>query len=172
MKALHFQFRKQIGVMIITLINIQTSIKLYSKSFSNCLMKHFHTGIHWDIKKWGWYNQQRLDSIQYWLVRLCIMLIFFIYFLPYLLQSIDLTMLFSFYCKLYTFNWTCCPFVTWCQAGTLKFWKETIWSRFSTLILNWIYLMNRNWICMKRWSDHRDHTTMNLCSNREREVCC
>ena len=76
LKWKHFQVRKQIGVMITALINIQTSIKLYSKSFSNCLMKHFHTGIHWDIKKWGWYNQWRLESIQYWILRLWIMLIF------------------------------------------------------------------------------------------------
>ena len=101
MKALHFQFGKQIGVMIITLINIQTSIKLYSKSFSNCLMKHFHTGIHWDIKKWGWYNQQRLESIQYWIMRLWIILILLICFLPaYLLQFIELIRLFAFLLKI------------------------------------------------------------------------
>ena len=101
MKALHFQFTKQIGVMIITLINIQTSIKLCSKSFSNCLMKHFHTGIHWDIKKWGWYNQQRLESIQYWIMRLWIILILLICFLlAYLLQSIELIRLFAFLLKI------------------------------------------------------------------------
>ena len=87
--------------MIITLINIQTSIKLYSKSFSNCLMKHFHTGIHWDIKKWGWYNQQRLESIQYWIMRLWIILILLICFLlAYLLQSIELIRLFAFFLKI------------------------------------------------------------------------